>query len=100
MEGENETKRPSQNNDKSADVFELRKLGTALTSTKDTTGTKNGQAHDDTLLEKAKLKTKDKVVSVWNNVKYGKLDKRMRARLDLSQGIVLSLKVLSIIKFS
>ena len=71
MEGERETKWASQNNEKSADVFELRKLGTVLASTKDTISTKKDPADDDTLLEKAKLKTKDKVVSVWNNVKYG-----------------------------
>ena len=71
MEGEKETMWASQSNEKSADVFELRKLGTVLAPTKETASTKKGPADDDTLLEKAKLKTKDKVVSVWNNVKYG-----------------------------
>ena len=59
----------SRNDDKIDDKIELGKLGLYLQSPRDIRN--EDRAEEDSFLEKAKSKSKAKVVSAWNNVKYG-----------------------------
>ena len=57
----------SQSEEKKGEKIELSKLELLLLSPRDATP----QTGEDSFLEKAKVKSKAKVVSAWNNVKYG-----------------------------
>ena len=69
MEGLRSTINSYQNENEKQEKIELRKIDLNLLSSNNSP--KVGQAEEDSFLEKAKLKSKAKVVSAWNNVKYG-----------------------------
>ena len=56
-----------QSESRKEENIELSKLELLLLSSNDA----SAQAEEDSFLEKAKLKSKAKVVSAWNNMKYG-----------------------------
>ena len=67
MERARRTFDSQQSQESKNERIELGKLGLLLLSPRDATA----QAEEDSFLEKAKLKSKAKVVNAWNNVKYG-----------------------------
>ena len=69
MEGLRSKINSYKNENEKEDKIELRKIDLNLLSSNN--GPTVGQAQEDSFLEKAKLKSKAKVVSAWNNVKYG-----------------------------